>query len=109
MIKNSGELIALAQPLVFIDDLIHLLVEFGGGKYQRYKWLKWHNTVVSYLVALCRASSSNSLIGLAMHLLSLYSSKLIKTCHMRYFLMPVSGGFRGAVAPLAETSGSTKE
>ena len=43
MIKNSGELIALAQPLVFIDDLIPLLVEFGGGKYQRYKWLKWHN------------------------------------------------------------------
>ena len=31
MIKNSGELIALAQPLVFIHDLIHLLVEFGGG------------------------------------------------------------------------------
>ena len=29
MIKNSGELIALAQPLVFIDDLIHLLVEFA--------------------------------------------------------------------------------
>ena len=26
MIKNSGELIALAQPLVFIHDLIHLLV-----------------------------------------------------------------------------------
>ena len=78
MIKNSGELIALAQPLVFIDDLIHLLVEFGGGKYQRYKWLKWHNTVVSYLVALCRASSRNSPIGLAMHFLSLYSSKLIK-------------------------------
>ena len=46
MIKNSGELIVLAQPLVFIHDLI-LLVEFGGGKYQRYKWLKWHNTVVS--------------------------------------------------------------
>ena len=65
MIKNSGELIALAQPLVFIDDLIHLLVEFGGGKYQQYKWLKWHNTVVSYLVALCRASSRNSPIGLA--------------------------------------------
>ena len=39
MIKNSGELIALAQPLVFIDDLIPLLVEFGGGKYR----LKWHN------------------------------------------------------------------
>ena len=72
MIKNSGELIALAQPLVFID-------EFGGGKYyQRYKWLKWHNTAVSYLVALCRASSRNNPIGLAMHLLSLYSSKLIK-------------------------------
>ena len=81
MIKNSGELIVLAQPLVFIDDFIHLLVEFGGGKYQRYKWLKWHNTVVSYLVALCRASSRNSPIGLAMHLLSLYSSKLIK--HVR--------------------------
>ena len=46
-LKNSGELIVLAQPLVFIHDLIHLLVEFGGGKYQRYKWLKWHNTVVS--------------------------------------------------------------
>ena len=56
MIKNSGELIALAQPLVFIDDLIPLLVEFGGGKYQRCKWLKWHNTAVSYLVTLCRAS-----------------------------------------------------
>ena len=70
MIKNSGELITLAQPLVFIDDLIQLLVEFGGGKYQRYKWLKWHNTVVSYLVALCRASSRNSPIGLAMHLLA---------------------------------------
>ena len=42
-----GELIVLAQPLVFLHDLIHLLVEFGGGKYQRYKWLKWHNTVVS--------------------------------------------------------------
>ena len=46
-LQNSGELIALAQPLIFIYDLIHLLVEFGGGKYQRYKWLKWHNTVVS--------------------------------------------------------------
>ena len=52
MITNSGELIAFAQPLVFIDDLIPLLVEFGGGKYQRYKWLKWHNTAVSYLVGL---------------------------------------------------------
>ena len=31
MIKNSGELIVLAQPLVFIHDLIHL---FGGEKYQ---------------------------------------------------------------------------
>ena len=72
MIKNSGELIALAQPLVFIDDLIPLLVEFSGGKYQRYKWLKWHNTAVSYLVALCRSSSRNSPIGLAMHLLSLF-------------------------------------
>ena len=40
MIKNSGELIALAQPLIFIYDLIHLLVKFGGGKYQQYKWLK---------------------------------------------------------------------
>ena len=72
MIENSGELIALAQPLVLVDDLIHLLVEFGGGKYQRCKWLKWHNTVVSFLVALCRASSRNSPIGLAMHLLSLF-------------------------------------
>ena len=45
--KNSGELIVLAQPLIFIHDLIHLLVEFGGRKYQQYKWLKWHNTVVS--------------------------------------------------------------
>ena len=94
MIKNSGELIALAQPFVFIHDLIHLFVEFGGGKYQRYKRLKWHNAVVSYLVALCRASSRNSPIGLAMHLLSLYSSKLIKHVasairHIRYFLMPV--------------------
>ena len=33
MIKNSGELIVLAQPFVFIHDLIHLLVKFGGGKY----------------------------------------------------------------------------
>ena len=32
VIKNSGELIVLAQPLVFIHDLIHLLVEFDGGK-----------------------------------------------------------------------------
>ena len=49
MIKNSGELIVLRHNHsgVFIYDLIHLLVEFGGGKYQRYKWLKWHNTVVS--------------------------------------------------------------
>ena len=33
MIKNSGELIVLAQPFIFIHDLIHLLVKFGGGKY----------------------------------------------------------------------------
>ena len=46
MIKNSGELIVLAQPS-FHSGYIHLLVEFGGGKYQLYKWLKWHNTVVS--------------------------------------------------------------
>ena len=96
MIKNSGELIALAKPLVFIDDLYHLLVEFGGGKYQQYKWLKWHNTVVSYLVALCRASSRNSPIGLAMHLLSLYS----KTCHIRYFLMPVISVYK--INPLGD-------
>ena len=77
MIKNSGELIVLAQPLIFIHVLIHLLVEFGGGKYQQYKWLKWHNKVV---VALCRASSRNSPIGLALYIYDLYSSKLIKTC-----------------------------
>ena len=47
MIKNSGELIVLAQLLVFIHNLINWLVEFGGGKYQWYKWFKWHNTVVS--------------------------------------------------------------
>ena len=34
MIKNSGELIVLAQLLVFIHNLIHWLVEFGGGKYR---------------------------------------------------------------------------
>ena len=51
-------------------------------KYCSHIVLKRHNTVVSYLVAPCRASSRNSPIGLAIYIYIyiyyLYSSKLIK-------------------------------
>ena len=47
MIKNAGELIALAQQHVSISYSFRLLVEIGGGKYLQHKWLTWHNTVVS--------------------------------------------------------------
>ena len=37
MIKNFGELIALALPLLSVSWLIQLfIVEFDGGKYQQY-------------------------------------------------------------------------
>ena len=69
MIKNSGELIALAQPLVSVLILFNYLVEFGGGKYHQCKWLKWHNTVVSKLLALYRASNRNSPVVLHIYYL----------------------------------------
>ena len=49
MIKNSGELIALRSTTTkAFQCIIQLfIVEFGGEKYQQYKYLKWHNTVVS--------------------------------------------------------------
>ena len=45
MIKIAGELIVFAQPLISISYSFDVLVEFGGEKYQEYKWLKWHNAV----------------------------------------------------------------
>ena len=78
MIKNASELIVLAQLLVSISYSFRLLVEVGGGKYQQYKWLTWHISVVS-----SKASNRNSPIVLAVTCCLYVHSAIL---HIKYLL-----------------------
>ena len=65
MIKNSGELIALACTTTLVPVSMYIFIvdsAIGGGKYQQYKCLKWHNPVVSLLLALYTGRASTEVL-----------------------------------------------